>query len=87
MREMAERITGQPTVIERGVEPLGFLLSWLEMIPVSTYILGMFGSVIASMALFLGGRRWEALFVGLWPSTVLSLGLFLKLTRPSREIR
>lgn len=74
----------------RGAPPeevMAVPFSFLESIPASAYTFAMFGSILASLGLFLSGRRWEGLFVGLWAPTFASLGLFYKLLHPSREIR
>lgn len=78
MRRTVERM-GEPSPLETMFEPF-------EHMPSSLYYFGMLGSIAASLYLFLSGRRWEALFVGLWPPTILNAALFYKLLRPSREM-
>lgn len=38
------------------------------------------GSIIYSISLFTQGKREQAIFVGLWPPTFVSLGTLLKQT-------
>lgn len=40
----------------------------------------MVGSIIYSISLFTQGKREQAIFVGLWPPTFVSLGALLKQT-------
>ncbi len=80
--EMARSIReGEPE------EALGGMFGFLETIPTSTYYFAMLGSILGSLYLFISGRRWESLFVGLWAPTIITSSLFYKLLRPSREIR
>jgi hypothetical protein len=39
-----------------------------------------------AITLFLSGKKLEAIFVGLWAPTILNLGLYNKLLRPSNEV-
>ncbi len=57
-----------------------------ETMPSGYYLAGTVGSILLSLGLFLMGRRFMSLFVGLWVPTILLLTLFYKLMRPSREI-
>jgi hypothetical protein len=57
---------------------------FMETIPSKYYYFAMVGSVVASLLLFLNGKRWESLFVGLWAPTLINVGLFYKMIRPSR---
>lgn len=80
MHEVRRRVRGmtQEKPMESFFEPL-------ERMPSSLYYIGTLGSIAASLWLFMTGRRWEALFVGLWPPTILNAALFYKLLRPPRE--
>jgi hypothetical protein len=40
----------------------------------SIYVGGTLLSILLSLALYLGGRRETAIFVGLWAPTILDLG-------------
>jgi hypothetical protein len=61
------------------------ILEKIEDLPSSVYYGGVAGSILLSIALFLSGKKHEGLFVGLWAPTILNLGLYNKLLRPSRE--
>ncbi len=81
MHEMRRTVRGMTEE-----SPLETMFQPFENMPSSLYYLGMLGSIAASLWLFMSGRRWEALFVGLWPPTILNAALFYKLLRPSREM-
>lgn len=61
------------------------ILEQIENMPSSVYYGGVFGSIFLALGLFLSGKRQEGIFVGLWAPTILNLGLYNKLLRPSRE--
>ncbi len=61
------------------------ILETIENLPSSVYYGGVFGSIFLSLILFFAGKRQAAIFVGLWPPTILNLGLYNKLLRPSQE--
>ncbi len=61
------------------------ILESIENLPSSVYYGGVFGSILLSIVLFLSGKKLEGIFVGLWAPTILNLGLYNKLLRPSRE--
>ncbi len=61
------------------------ILEAIENLPSSVYYGGVFGSILLSIVLFLSGKKQEGIFVGLWAPTILNLGLYNKLLRPSRE--
>lgn len=61
------------------------VLESIENLPSSVYYGGVFGSILLSMLLFVTGRKHAAIFVGLWAPTILNLGLYNKLLRPSQE--
>jgi hypothetical protein len=44
-----------------------------EMTGMSVFNLLTLASILVSVALFLGGRKLEAIFVGLWPPTFQAL--------------
>ncbi|MBF6569109.1 MAG: hypothetical protein IVW54_09560 [Candidatus Binataceae bacterium] len=45
-------------------------------------------SLIAAVALFLGNKREEAIFVGLWPPTFLALSMLGKIaSQPTEQVR
>ena len=72
---------------ESAVQPVEQFFESMENIPSSTYYMALAGSVALSLGLFMSGRRWESIFVGLWAPTLLTAGLFYKLLRPSHEMR
>lgn len=61
------------------------ILETVENLPSSVYYGGVFGSIALSLVLFFSGKKHEAIFVGLWAPTILNLGLYNKLLRPSQE--
>ena len=61
------------------------ILETIENLPTSVYYGSVAGSIALSLALFFSGKRQEAIFVGLWAPTILNLGLYNKLLRPSKE--
>ena len=61
------------------------LLEKIEKMPSTVYYGGVLGSIALSVALYLSGRRHAGIFVGLWAPTILNLGLYNKLLRPSQE--
>lgn len=60
-------------------------LELFENVPASVWVAMSLASIVASAGLYFSGRRWEAIFVGLWPPTIVNLGLFARLLRPSSE--
>jgi len=50
-------------------------------LPSDTFLWAAFGSIGLSLALKLGGRRHDALFVGQWAPTFLLLGIYNKLVK------
>lgn len=74
-----------PRVRDRYAPAVQEGLSLLENIPAPVWMTLSLGSIVASMILFMTGRKWAALFVGLWPPTIVNLGLFARLLRPSQE--
>ncbi len=61
------------------------ILDTLENMPSTVYYGGVLGSIALSIALFASGRRETGIFVGLWAPTILNLGLYNKLLKPSQE--
>jgi hypothetical protein len=57
-----------------------------EDLPMPAYLGGVFGSIALSALLFIAGKREMAIFVGLWPPTILNLMLAMKQLRPSSEL-
>ncbi|MCL5959242.1 MAG: hypothetical protein M1358_07975 [Chloroflexi bacterium] len=62
------------------------LMETFETLPSGFYLAGTIGSILLSLGLFMTGRRYMSLFVGLWAPTILLLTLFYKMMRPSREM-
>ncbi len=61
------------------------ILESIENLPSSVYYGGVAGSILLSLGLYLSGKKSAAIFVGLWAPTILNLGLYNKLLRPSEE--
>jgi hypothetical protein len=74
--EMADQFLGQA----------GGIQEQMEKMPSSFYYWAVIGSIVGSAALMLMGKSRLAMFVGLWPPTLLNLGLFNKILRPSHEM-
>jgi hypothetical protein len=47
--------------------------STIKMTGISLFHLLTVGSIAASIALFVSGRKWASIFVGLWPATFQAL--------------
>lgn len=62
------------------------ILESIENMPSSVYYGGVLGSIILSVYLFMSGKRETGIFIGLWAPTILNLGVYNKLIRPSREV-
>ncbi len=60
-------------------------LEAVENMPSTVYFGATLGSIILAAVLYLSGRRHAGIFVGLWAPTILNLGLYNKLLRPSQE--
>ena len=61
------------------------VLETIENLPSSVYYGGVAGSILLSVLLYVTGRKQAGIFVGLWAPTILNLGLYNKLLRPSQE--
>lgn len=59
----------------------------VENVPLSGYWYAAIGSMALSAVLFVIGKRQQSNFVGLWVPSIISLALFYKLLRPSKEVR
>ena len=97
---MAETMTGEQQVAEDTIEatkhaveklkegePTRAIAEAREREPSMSFAYLAGGSILASLVLFLLKKRESAIFVGLWPPTILSMALFYKLLRPSEEIK
>jgi hypothetical protein len=58
-------------------------VSQTDMIPTNAYMGGVIASMALSALLMMRGKRNLALFIGLWPPTILNMALFSKLMRSS----
>jgi hypothetical protein len=76
--EEAPRQVGESTSMDA-------VMRGMSAVPSMVYYGGMAGSIAASLALFLLGRRWTSLFVGLWAPTIMNLGLMNKMQRNLTE--
>jgi len=54
-----------------------------DEVPPEIWYWGAIGSILASAAFFMAGRRDVSIFIGQWPPTFLLFGLFHKLLAPS----
>ncbi|HEX8834592.1 MAG TPA: hypothetical protein VF719_10350 [Abditibacteriaceae bacterium] len=61
------------------------VLDAIERMPSTVYYGSVLGSIVLSLGMYLSGKKHAALFVGLWAPTILNLGLYNKLLRPSQE--
>jgi hypothetical protein len=57
-----------------------------EDLPDTLYLGAVAGSIVLSLLLFIARRKEMALFVGLWPPTILNLVMLMKQRRPAREM-
>ena len=57
-----------------------------EELPDTVYLGAAIGSIVLSLFFLLLRRRDMALFVGLWPPTILNLIMVMKQRHPSREL-
>lgn len=86
MQGMAERAKEAGTqALETADRATSVPMRLAERTPSKVYIVGVAGSILASLGLMLAGRTMAAIFVGLWAPTVLNLALFNKLLKPSHE--
>lgn len=91
-RSTASEMANQASDMARNMtsgqtdDTMSGMFSFMENIPTPAYYFAMIGSIAASLYLFLSGKRWESLFVGLWAPTIITSSMFYKLLRPSREI-
>jgi hypothetical protein len=61
-------------------------LKRVEDWPDSYYLAGVIGSIAFSLLLYMVGKKQMALFIGLWPPTLLNLTWFMKERHPSKEM-
>jgi len=57
----------------------------MENMSPQAYLTAVYGSMLASLLLFLMGKRSWSVFIGLWVPSLLNLGLYNKLLRPSEN--
>jgi hypothetical protein len=67
-RRMGLAETGRVESILKDIDD-----STVKIAGVSLFHLLTVGSIAASVALFLSGRKWAGIFVGLWPATFQAL--------------
>jgi hypothetical protein len=86
MAQATREMTGTDT--EREARERGRrAIESVEDIPTNVYLGAVIGSILASAALFMMGRRDLGIFVGLWPPTILNLVMVTKRLKPSEEMR
>ena len=73
--------------VQEGSHQLSKVLSKAEQTPDSAYLGAMAASMVLSLLLLGRKNKALALFVGLWPVTIVNIALMLKKRRPSREIQ
>jgi hypothetical protein len=61
------------------------LTNFFENLTPQTYLGAVAGSIALSLALRAADKKEAANFVGLWAPTILNLGLYMKLLKPSEE--
>lgn len=77
--------------IKKGVErvkqgqPVRGMMEAQERAPFAIYSIAAGASILTSLILFFRKDRDWSLFVGQWAPTILLMGIFYKLLRPSRE--
>lgn len=79
-----------PSMEEMESEATGRTASALriaERTPDAAYLGAMAGSMALSLLLLGRRNKTMALFVGLWPVTILNMAMLLKNRRPSRELQ
>jgi len=64
-------------------EPTRAAMEVQEMIPSAVYAYAAGASILASLALFLRKEKDWSLFVAQWAPTILLMGIFYKLMKPS----
>jgi hypothetical protein len=67
-------------------EPTQGMMEAQERVPSSVYAIGAGASILASMILFLTRKKDWSIFVGQWAPTILLMGIFYKLLKPSKEM-
>ncbi len=75
--------TAQATQATQTAQTAYFAL--MERVPTPVYYWAGMGSILASLALQVGGKKQAALFVGQWPPTFFILALLYKQLQPSKE--
>lgn len=60
--------------------------NFVEKLPLSGFWFAAIGSMGISALLFIIGKRQQSNFVGLWVPSLISLALFYKVLRPSKEV-
>ncbi len=75
--------TAQATQTAQAAQTAYFAL--MERVPTPVYYWAGIGSILASLALQVGGKKQAALFVGQWPPTFFILALLYKQLQPSQE--
>ncbi len=77
VREVDEKAAGRVTKVLRAA----------ERAPDTAYLGVMAVSMSLSLLLLSRKNKTMALFVGLWPVTILNMAMMLKSRRPSRELQ
>ena len=96
MQDVREKLEESPQISQfqekvkemAQAKPLRKVMEAQEELPLSVYYAGIIGSVALSLGLFLTGRKWASLFVGLWAPTIVGTALmpyFIKMFKPSEK--
>ena len=89
-RESAQRV-GQQTgeafqEFTQEQNPVKGLEAFAERLPANAYFYAAAGSVLLSLLFLLAGKQKAAIFVGLWPPTIVNGAMMMKRLRPSQEL-
>ena len=89
-KEAAQRV-GQQTgeafqEFQQEQNPVKGLEAFADRLPGNAYFYTAAGSVLLSLLLLLAGKQKAAIFVGLWPPTIINGAMMMKHLRPSQEL-
>lgn len=70
-----------------GSQQAGEVMRRVEELPDTSFVALTLGSIALSAIFMMMKKREAAIFVGLWPPTILNLARMMKDRRPSRELQ
>lgn len=76
---LQEQAVTEEKVTEGRKHPIDSAVDAVERTSPQVYVAFALGSIALSLGLYVAKKRESAIFVGLWPSTFLALGLLSKL--------